>query len=48
MRYLADVAALARKDLLLELRAKETVPSMLTQVTQYRTTAAMNEANGTK
>jgi heme exporter protein B len=27
--YLADVAALARKDLLLELRAKETVPSML-------------------
>jgi len=29
MRYLADVAALARKDLLLELRAKETLPSML-------------------
>jgi heme exporter protein B len=27
--YLADVGALARKDLLLELRAKETVPSML-------------------
>jgi heme exporter protein B len=27
--YLADVAALARKDLLLELRAKETVPAML-------------------
>ncbi len=29
MTYLADVAALARKDLLLELRAKETLPSML-------------------
>jgi heme exporter protein B len=29
MRYLSDVAALARKDLLLELRAKETVPAML-------------------
>ena len=29
MRYLSDVTALARKDLLLELRAKETVPSML-------------------
>jgi heme exporter protein B len=27
--YLADVAALARKDLLLELRAKETLPSMV-------------------
>jgi heme exporter protein B len=29
MRYAADVAALARKDLKLELRAKETLPSML-------------------
>ena len=29
MSYLADVAALARKDLLLELRAKETLPAML-------------------
>ncbi len=29
MRYLGDVAALARKDLLLELRAKETLPAML-------------------
>jgi heme exporter protein B len=29
MRYAADVVALARKDLLLELRAKETVPAML-------------------
>ena len=29
MTYLRDVGALARKDLLLELRAKETVPSML-------------------
>jgi heme exporter protein B len=29
MSYLLDVAALARKDLLLELRAKETLPSML-------------------
>jgi heme exporter protein B len=29
MTYLADVAALARKDLLLELRARETVPAML-------------------
>ena len=29
MRYGQDVAALARKDLLLELRAKETLPSML-------------------
>src|ERR1700716_556552 len=29
MTYAADVAALARKDLLLELRAKETLPSML-------------------
>jgi heme exporter protein B len=29
VRFFADVAALARKDLLLELRAKETVPSML-------------------
>jgi len=29
MSYLADVAALARKDLLLELRAKETLPSMV-------------------
>jgi heme exporter protein B len=28
-RYAADVGALARKDLLLELRAKETLPSML-------------------
>jgi heme exporter protein B len=29
MRYLADAGALARKDLLLELRAKETLPAML-------------------
>jgi heme exporter protein B len=29
MRYAADVGALARKDLLLELRAKETLPAML-------------------
>jgi heme exporter protein B len=29
MSYMADVAALTRKDLLLELRAKETLPSML-------------------
>jgi heme exporter protein B len=29
VQYLADVGALARKDLLLELRAKETVPAML-------------------
>jgi heme exporter protein B len=29
MSYLRDVAALARKDLLLELRAKETLPAML-------------------
>ncbi len=29
MTYVSDVAALARKDLLLELRAKETLPSML-------------------
>jgi heme exporter protein B len=29
MSYVADVAALARKDLLLELRAKETLPAML-------------------
>ena len=29
MTYFADVAALTRKDLLLELRAKETLPSML-------------------
>jgi heme exporter protein B len=29
MRYVADTAALVRKDLLLELRAKETLPSML-------------------
>ena len=29
MTYLADVGTLARKDLLLELRAKETLPSML-------------------
>ncbi len=29
MRYLADVGALARKDLLLELRARETLPAML-------------------
>jgi heme exporter protein B len=29
VRYLRDTAALARKDLLLELRAKETLPSML-------------------
>ena len=29
MRYFGDVGALARKDLLLELRAKETLPSML-------------------
>jgi len=29
MSYAGDVAALARKDLLLELRAKETLPSML-------------------
>ncbi|MFN2628128.1 MAG: heme exporter protein CcmB [Gaiellaceae bacterium] len=33
MSYLADVAALARKDLLLELRAKETLPAMLLFVT---------------
>ena len=29
MTYVSDVTALARKDLLLELRAKETLPSML-------------------
>ncbi|MBA3841865.1 MAG: heme exporter protein CcmB [Actinobacteria bacterium] len=29
MTYFSDVAALARKDLLLELRAKETLPSMI-------------------
>jgi heme exporter protein B len=29
MRYVRDTSALARKDLLLELRAKETLPSML-------------------
>jgi heme exporter protein B len=29
MTYLADVAALARKDLLLELRSRDTVPAML-------------------
>src|SRR5205814_1343216 len=29
MSYVRDVAALARKDLLLELRAKETLPAML-------------------
>ena len=29
MSYFADVAALARKDLLLELRARDTVPAML-------------------
>jgi heme exporter protein B len=29
MRYLADVAALARKDLRLELRARDTLPAML-------------------
>ncbi len=29
MTYLSDVAALTRKDLLLELRAKETVPAMI-------------------
>jgi heme exporter protein B len=29
MSYFADVSALARKDLLIELRAKETVPAML-------------------
>ena len=29
MTYVSDVAALARKDLLLELRAKETLPAML-------------------
>src|SRR5207248_9678135 len=29
VRYVADTTALARKDLLLELRAKETLPSML-------------------
>ncbi len=29
MRYFSDTAALARKDLLLELRAKETLPAML-------------------
>lgn len=29
MRYASDVAALARKDLLLELRARETVPAMV-------------------
>src|SRR5438876_7944369 len=29
MRYLADVRALTRKDLLLELRARDTLPAML-------------------
>src|SRR4029453_13931397 len=29
MTYLADVGALARKDLLLELRARDTLPAML-------------------
>src|SRR5213078_918157 len=29
VRYAADVGALARKDLLLELRARDTLPSML-------------------
>jgi ABC-type transport system involved in cytochrome c biogenesis permease component len=28
-RYLADAGALARKDLLLELRARDTLPAML-------------------
>src|SRR5438552_19000285 len=32
MNYLADVGALARKDLLLELRARDTLPSMLLSV----------------
>ena len=31
--YLADVSALARKDLLLELRARDTLPAMLLFVT---------------
>ena len=29
MTYLADVGTLARKDLLLELRSRDTVPAML-------------------
>ena len=37
MRYASDVAALARKDLLIELRAKETVPAMLLFVVSART-----------
>jgi heme exporter protein B len=38
MTYLSDVAALARKDLLLELRAKETLPAMLLFVLAALTT----------
>ncbi len=47
MSYLADVAALARKDLLLELRAKETVPAMLLFVLSTLTIFHFAVPNGT-
>jgi len=48
MRYFADVVALARKDLLLELRAKETVPAMLLFVLAALTIFHFVTPGGTK
>jgi heme exporter protein B len=47
MTYASDVAALARKDLLLELRAKETLPSMLLFVIAALTIFHFALPNGT-
>jgi heme exporter protein B len=47
LRYASDVGALARKDLLLELRAKETLPSMLVFVVATLTVFHFALPNGT-
>jgi heme exporter protein B len=48
MRYASDVGALARKDLLLELRAKETLPAMLVFVVAALTVFHFAVPHGTR
>lgn len=48
MRYASDVGALARKDLLLELRAKETLPAMLVFVIAALTVFHFAVPHGTR
>jgi heme exporter protein B len=48
MSYVADVGALARKDLLLELRAKETLPAMLVFVIAALTVFHFAVPHGTR